>query len=52
LQKELSRVWRGEQLTEHVEAMTLNACRNEDLEGQQKKISSFLIIIVLLHQGV
>jgi hypothetical protein len=34
LQKELSGVWKGEELVEHVEAMTFNACRNEDLEDK------------------
>jgi hypothetical protein len=34
LQRELSRVWRGEELAEHVEATTFNACRDEDLEDQ------------------
>jgi hypothetical protein len=36
LQKELSGVWKGEELVKHAEATTFNACRNEDLEDQQK----------------
>jgi hypothetical protein len=41
LQKELSRAWRGEELAKRVEAMTLNSCKDEDLEGQPKTFSSF-----------
>jgi hypothetical protein len=43
LQKELSEAWKGwisEELVERVEVTTLNACRDEDLESQQKKISN------------
>jgi hypothetical protein len=41
LQKELVKAWRGKELAKHAKAMTLNVCRDENLEGQQKTFSSF-----------